>query len=119
MGKFDFEIDPAFLRSLGKLSDVDKYAPQMIDAATPILEKNIKSALAGHRRTGTMVNSVKRTRAKKAKNGTYLATVRPTGMSKNTSTSTARLKSERHLSAIWKFWRTWNTVQRTKHRHRC
>lgn len=37
MGKFDFEIDPAFLRSLGKLSDVDKYAPQMIDAATPIL----------------------------------------------------------------------------------
>lgn len=82
MGKFDFEIDPAFLRSLGKLAEVEKYAPQMIDAATPILEKNIKSALAGHRRTGTMVNSVKRTRAKKAKNGTYLATVRPTGMSR-------------------------------------
>ena len=44
MGKFDFEIDPAFLRSLGKLAEVEKYAPQMIDAATPILEKNIKSA---------------------------------------------------------------------------
>ena len=82
MGKFDFEIDPVFLRSLGKLAEVENYAPQMIDAATPILEKNIKSALAGHRRTGTMVNSVKRTRAKKAKNGSYLATVRPTGMSR-------------------------------------
>ena len=34
MGKFDFEIDPAFLRSLGKLAEVEKYAPQMIDAAT-------------------------------------------------------------------------------------
>ena len=82
MGKLDFEIDPAFLRSLGKLSEVERYAPQMIDAATPILEKSIKAELAVHRRTGTLVESVKRTRATKAKNGTYLATVRPTGISK-------------------------------------
>lgn len=82
MGKFDFEIDPAFLRSLGKLSDVDKYAPKMVDAATPILQRSIKAALQGHRRTGLMVDSIKRTRTKKAKNGAYLATVRPTGLSR-------------------------------------
>ena len=82
MGKFDFEIDPAFLRSLGKLSEVERYALQMLDAATPILEKSIKAELAVHRRTGTLVKSVKRTRATKAKNGAYLATVRPTGKSK-------------------------------------
>ena len=65
MGKFDFEIDPAFLRSLGKLAEVEKYAPQMIDAATPILERSIKAALAGHRRTGTMVKSVKGEKSEK------------------------------------------------------
>lgn len=81
MGKFDFEISPEFIRQLGRLADVDRIAPQMIDEAMPILEKNLKKELSKHRRTSTMLDSVKKTKAGKNKYG-YFATVRPTGMSK-------------------------------------
>ena len=95
MGKFDFEIDPAFLRSLGKLSDVDKYAPQMVNAAVPILEKRVKAELAKHRRTGTMIDSVKKTRAKRTKDGAYIATVRPTGIATQYINSKGELKERK------------------------
>ena len=81
MGKFDFEIPTDFIKQLGKLADVDRIAPQMIDEAMPILEKNLKKELVKHRRTSTMLDSVKKTKAWKNKYG-YYATVRPTGMSK-------------------------------------
>ncbi len=42
MGKFDFDIPDDFLRQLGKLSDVDKIAPKMINEAMPILAENTK-----------------------------------------------------------------------------
>jgi HK97 gp10 family phage protein len=78
MGKFDFEIPADFIKQLGKLADVDRIAPRMIDEAMPILERNLKSELAKHRRTGDMINSVKKTKAGKNKYG-YFAVVRPTG----------------------------------------
>ena len=95
MGKFDFEIDPAFLRSLGKLADVDKCAPKMVNAAIPILERQVKSELAKHRRTGTMIDSVKKTRAKKAKTGAYIATVRPTCMATQYISEKGELKDRK------------------------
>lgn len=79
MGKFDFQISPEFIKQLGNLADVDRVAPQMIDEAMPILESNLKKELSKHKRTGDMLNSVKKTKAGKNKYG-YFATVRPTGV---------------------------------------
>lgn len=79
MGKFDFQIDPAFLKQLGRLADVDRVAPQMIDEAMPILEKNLKGELVKHKRTSDMLDSVKKTKAGKSRKGGYYAVVRPTG----------------------------------------
>jgi len=78
MGKFDFQIPDSFLKQLGKLSDVERIAPKMIDEAMPILERNLKAELAKHKRTGDMVNSVRKTKAGRNKYG-YFAVVRPTG----------------------------------------
>ena len=78
MGKFDFEIPPDFLKQLGKLSDIDRIAPIMIDEAMPILEENVKKELGKHRRTGDMIDSVKTTKVTQNKYGWY-AVVRPTG----------------------------------------
>lgn len=79
MGKFSFNIPDDFIKQLGKLSDIDSIAPQMIDEAMPILAENLKSELAKHKRTGDMINSVKKTKARKTKYGGYYAVVRPTG----------------------------------------
>lgn len=78
MAKFDFEIPADFIKQLGKLADVDRIAPQMIDEAIPILEGNVKSEVSKHKRTGALANSVKKTKANKNKYG-YYASVRPTG----------------------------------------
>jgi HK97 gp10 family phage protein len=79
VGKFDFQISPEFIKQLGNLADVDRVAPQMIDEAMPILESNLKKELSKHKRTGDMLNSVKKTKAGKNTYG-YFATVRPTGV---------------------------------------
>ncbi len=83
MAKFDFNIPPEFIKQLGKLADVERIAPKMIDESMPILESNLKKELAKHRRTGDMVNSVKKTKAGKTKKGGYYAVVRPTGKDRN------------------------------------
>lgn len=79
MGKFSFNIPDDFVKQLGKLSDIDSIAPQMIDEAMPILAENLKGELAKHKRTGDMLASVKKTKAGKTKYGGYYAVVRPTG----------------------------------------
>lgn len=79
MAKFSFEVPQEFIKQLGKLADVDRIAPQMIDEAMPILESNLKKELAKHKRTGDMVGSVKKTKAGKTKTDAYYAVVRPTG----------------------------------------
>lgn len=81
---FDFNVSPEWLKQLGRMADIDKYAPQMINEAAPILVKNIKSEMAKHRRTGDMVNSVKLQKAgKRNKNGNYYAWTGPTGKDRN------------------------------------
>ena len=84
MGRFDFKIPPDFIKQLGRLADVERVAPMMIDEAMPILENNVKgeiaSKVAGSKYSkGDMLRSVKKTKAGKAKGGGYFATVRPTG----------------------------------------
>lgn len=80
MAKFDFEIPSEMFKQLFKLENIDEIAPKMINEAMPILENNFKSELSKHKRTGAMMDSVKRTKAKATKNG-YYAIVRPTGES--------------------------------------
>lgn len=82
MAKFDFKIPDDFIKQLGRLADVDRIAPKMIDEAMPTLEKNVKSEMAKHRRTGDMIGSVKKTKAGKNKCG-YFAVVRPTGVDRS------------------------------------
>lgn len=82
MAKFDFEIDPEFIKHLGRLADVDRIAPQMIDEAMPILERNVKAEVSKHVVSGDLLRSIKITKAKKTKGGGYYACVRPTGKDK-------------------------------------
>lgn len=82
MGKFDFQIDPEFTKQLERLANFDKIAPKVLDGAVPILERHVKSETAKHKRTGDMVDSVKKTRAIKNKYG-WFVTVRPTGVDRN------------------------------------
>ena len=58
MGKFDFEISPEFIKQLGRLADVERIAPKMIDEAIPILLDNVKAETAQHKRTGDMYKSI-------------------------------------------------------------
>ena len=81
MGKFDFEIPTDFIKQLGKLADVDRIAPQMIDEAIPILEMNVKSEVSKHVVSGDLLKSIKMSKAKKNKYG-YYASVQPTGTDK-------------------------------------
>jgi len=83
MGKFDFEIDPEFMKALGRLADVDKVAPKMIDAAVPALARNVRAELAKHKRTGDMLDSVRLTKSKKNKKDVWYAVVRPTGVDRH------------------------------------
>lgn len=80
---FNFEFPPDLIRQFEQLGAIDDYAPKMLDAATPIIEKNVKAEMAPHRVTDAMMESVKRTKAEKTKNGGFYAVVRPTGVDKN------------------------------------
>lgn len=81
MGRFDFQIPVEFLRQLGRLADVEKYAPQMLEAAIPVLVRSVKASLklsAYRDPTGQTVASIKASRIIHNKYGWFL-TVRPTG----------------------------------------
>lgn len=79
MARFTFNIDSEFVKSLGRMADVDEYAPKMIDEAMPILEHNFKTEAMKHKDTGEMVQSIKSTKAGQSKYGGYYAVTRPTG----------------------------------------
>jgi HK97 gp10 family phage protein len=81
MAKFDFEVPTDFIKQLGKLADVDRIAPQMLDEALPILERNVKAEVSKHKVSGDLLKSIKMSKAKKNKYG-YYASVRPTGTDK-------------------------------------
>lgn len=83
MGKFTFDISDDFVKQLGNLADVERISPMMIDEAIPILETNVIKEASKHKRTGDMVRSIKRTKAKLNKYGGHYACVRPTGKDRN------------------------------------
>lgn len=65
-----YPIDP-LVKELERAGNLDEIAPKMLNAAAPYLVDTIKKALAAHRRTGSLINSVKAGKAKKMKNGGY------------------------------------------------
>lgn len=85
MAVFDFEIPKGFLEQLGRLADVEIYAPKMLEEAAPILVRTTKASLRSvtmGQSSGQMVDSVRTSRISHNKFGWYLV-VRPTGVDKN------------------------------------
>lgn len=81
MGKFDFKIDPEFVRTLERMGDFDAIAPRLLDGAVPILERRVVAeANKYHKysRDYELVKSIKKTKSFKSKKG-WFVTVRPTG----------------------------------------
>ncbi|MEL7568951.1 MAG: HK97-gp10 family putative phage morphogenesis protein [Eubacteriaceae bacterium] len=81
MGKFDFHFNTELSRKLERLSNFDEIAGRMLNESVPILEKHVVAEASKHRRTGALVNSIKKTSAYKNKYG-WFVTVRPTGKDK-------------------------------------
>ena len=95
MAKFDFNISDDFLKTLGRMQDVERIAPKMIDNAMPILLGNVKNEVAKHKRTGDMFKSIKKTKAKAIKKGGFFAVVRPTGVSTHYMSSDGTVKERK------------------------
>lgn len=81
MAKFSFETPVDFLKQLGKLSEIDKVAPKMIDGAMPLLTPKLIKEVGLHQGTGELQASIKATKAKASPKGGFFATSRPTGKS--------------------------------------
>lgn len=79
MAKFKVnDYEDALADQFNSLLDIDAIAPKLLSGATPVVEKNLKSALSTHNQTGQMINSIKATKPNKGKRG-WVSTVRPTG----------------------------------------
>ena len=81
MANFQFDFDELEKQILG-LDNFDEIAPKIIEASIPVLKKNVITECQKHRRTSSMVDSVKETKSTKGKNG-WFSVVRPTGKDKN------------------------------------
>lgn len=78
MAVFQFDYENQLEDMIRNLDNFDEIAPKIIEASIPILKKNVIAECQKHRRTASMVNSIKETRSKKGKNG-WFSVVRPTG----------------------------------------
>lgn len=83
MAKFSFETPTAFLKQLGKLADIDKVAPKMIDGAMPLLTPKLIKEVGLHTGTGELQMSIKATKAKASPKGGFYAASLPTGISES------------------------------------
>lgn len=81
MAAFDFSFDEDFIKSLGSLAQVERYAPRMIDEALPIIEKKLVANLQAHKVSGDLIRSIKIKKCKRVKNGGYFGSVFPSGES--------------------------------------
>lgn len=81
MGKFSAYALDKLAKKIYKLGeDANRVAKVVLEAAVEPLTKHVKAECRAHRRTGTMEDSVKKTRVGISKNGAYYIVVRPTGM---------------------------------------
>lgn len=83
MAKLDFEIPQDFYAQLGRLEEVEKIAPKMLEEAAPVLVDTMKKELSSHNRTAEMVDAVKADKPKYSKkHGGHFITVYPRGHSR-------------------------------------
>ena len=82
MGRFDFTVSEDFLKTLGRLSEIDKVAPMMINETLPTVSNYIKAGFesAGHPYSeGDLIRSIKEKPAVEDNNGGWWGISRPTG----------------------------------------
>lgn len=85
MAKFDFEMDPNFVRMLEQMANIDELAPKILEGAGPILKSHVVSEVDKHHeysQDNELVQSIEATKAFKNKYGWFLS-VRPKGKDKN------------------------------------
>lgn len=82
MASWTFQNADDFLADLSKLENTETIFPKMLEEAAPIVAEKMKTALATHKQTGAMINSVKPSKTKNAKNGGKYLVISPTGSSK-------------------------------------
>ena len=85
MGKFEFQMDPEFVRMLERMGDIDVLAPKVLEGAAPILKAHVIAETDKHHEYSKdyeLVKSIKSSKAFKNKYGWYLS-VRPTGTDKS------------------------------------
>lgn len=82
MAVFQFDYNDQLEEMIKNLDRFDEIAPKLIEASVPILKKNVIAECQKHRRTASMINSIKETKSKKGKNG-WFSVVRPTGTDMN------------------------------------
>ena len=91
MGRLDFSFDTEFMKKLGTMAEVERFAPMMIDEALPIVQKALISNLGRHKRSGSLAGSIKIGKAKKIKNGGYYGTVAPKSKDKRDVSNAEKL----------------------------
>ena len=79
MAQFDIHGIDDFMKELEDVGMFDEVAPKMLEAAAPILEKEVIKQAEAHWDSGDMVKSIKKTGATAGKQGGYYVCIRPTG----------------------------------------
>ncbi len=83
MAEFEVDFPDDFLSRLLQ-ADSEEICMKALDEAAPVLEGEMKNAIRadGHERSGELIDSIKASKPKKASNGAYIVSIRPTGYSK-------------------------------------
>jgi len=71
MARLEVSFDDGFMTELGKLADVERLAPKLIDAALPIILEKLRQQYGRFR----LAEKLKLIKAKGARNGGYIGTV--------------------------------------------
>lgn len=104
MAYFNFEISPEFLKQIGRLADVDRIAPKMLEEAVPIVEEKLRNAIkTSHSRTGDLYKSIQSFKPRKTKSGAWIISAAPTGRAnklKRAGKVYKRSKSGRKTSGV-------------------
>ncbi len=85
MATFDVSLDEDFIKQLGSMAQVERYAPKMIEEALPIVRDKLKAKIEqeGHVVNHDLVDSIKCSEVKEAKNGGYIGNAFPSGTNLN------------------------------------
>lgn len=83
MANFSYNPPTDFLKQLGRLGEIEKVAPMMVDESIPIVRDKLQKEVAYHVRTGSLQASIRSTKAKKLKSGAEYACAMPTGKDEN------------------------------------